>query len=125
MGEGAPEPEAAIIDTPIERNPKKPQTFRVNSSGRPAQTKYTLLKKLNLLSNYYSLLELQPLTGRTHQLRVHLKYIGHPIVGDRVYGHTGDHLYLHAKCLEVTLPGGQPKVYEAPEPSYFLELAKS
>ena len=133
--EGVPELQAAIIDAPIERNPKRPQTFRVSSDGRPAQTKYTLLKTFSMparrslgeggLSNFYSLLELQLLTGRTHQLRVHLKYIGHPIVGDRVYGQAGKHLYLHAKSLEVTLPNGKRTVFEAPEPDYFSELVKS
>ncbi|MBI2009053.1 RluA family pseudouridine synthase [Candidatus Saccharibacteria bacterium] len=143
--EGVPEPRAAIIDAPIERNPNKPQTFRVSSSGRPAQTEYKLIKILDKssifnetsLSDKLALLELQPLSGRTHQLRVHLKYIGHPIVGDRVYGRAGDptkiskkfqagkHLLLHAKSLELTLPGGRRKVFEAPEPGYFLELAQS
>ena len=119
--EGVPEPREAIIDAPIERSPKKPQTFRVGSSGRPAQTEYKLLKILNQLS----ILELRPLTGRTHQIRVHLKYIGHPIVGDRVYGHAGKHLHLHAKSLGVTLPDGRKKQFEAPEPDYFTELANS
>jgi 23S rRNA-/tRNA-specific pseudouridylate synthase len=55
---------------------------------------------------------------------VHLKYIGHPIVGDRVYGHDGENMYLHAKSLEVTLPGGKRVKFEAPEPNFFNEFTK-
>ena len=127
--EGVPSPEKAIIDAPIERNPKKPQTFHVGVGGRPSQTRYKVLRKLNPSTTLragrsYSLLELRPLTGRTHQLRVHLKYIGHPIVGDRVYGHDGENMYLHAKSLEVTLPGGKRVKFEAPEPNFFNEFTK-
>ncbi len=120
--EGTPEPQEAIIDAPIERNPKKPQTFRVGDSGRPAQTRYKVLKILNQSSNLYSLVELVPKTGRTHQLRVHLKYIGHPVVGDRIYGHGGDNTYLHAKSLEIVLPSGQKKCFEAPTPKIFKDF---
>ena len=122
--EGVPKPPQAIIDAPIERNPKKPQTFKVGSSGRRAITNYKVIKILNKSSNSYSLLELNPQTGRTHQLRVHLKYIGHPIVGDRVYGHGGDNLYLHAASLELTLPGGRKMKFEAPDPLIFREFIK-
>lgn len=118
MAEGTPKPEEAIIDAPIERNPKKPQTFRVGSNGRPAITNYKVLKILKP----YSLLELRPLTGRTHQLRVHLKYIGHSIVGDNVYGHGGENMYLHARSLEITLPGGRRHKFEVPEPKIFTDF---
>ena len=144
--EGVPAQLEAIIDAPVERNPKRPQTFRVGGAGKPAQTRYRVLKKLNRpaphqnlsgavgnriakrqvlgagSSNLYSLLELNPRTGRTHQLRVHLKYIGHPIVGDNVYGHGDDNMYLHAKSLEITLPGGQRKKFEARMPKIFKEI---
>lgn len=120
--EGRPEPTEAIIDAPIERNPKKPQTFRVSGNGKPAQTKYKVLKTSD--SGGLSTLELQPLTGRTHQLRVHLKYIGHPIVGDRVYGRSGEYLLLHAKSLELTLPSGERKIFVAPEPEYLKEYVQ-
>ncbi len=131
--EGVPEPEEAIIDAPIERNPKKPQTFRVGGDGRPAQTRYKVLKILNRSSTSnkvnqskdLALLEIQPLTGRTHQLRVHLRYVGHPIVGDSLYGHSGEHLFLHAKALQLILPGGKPARFEAKEPDYFKELVNA
>ena len=53
------------------------------------------------------------MSGRTHQLRVHLKYINHPIVGDPVYGKGGDNLLLHASSLELTLPSSDRKIFEA------------
>jgi 23S rRNA pseudouridine1911/1915/1917 synthase len=117
--EGTPEPEEAIIDAPIERNPKKPQTFRVSSDGKSAQTHYKVLKILDLLSIPSSLLELRPTTGRTHQLRVHLNYIKHPIVGDSVYGRPAEHMLLHASSLEVTIPKSERRVFKADLPEYF------
>lgn len=122
--EGVPKPQEAIIDAPIERNPKKPQTFRVGGGGKPAQTKYKILRALRKSGNPLSLLELSPQTGRTHQLRVHLKYIGHPILGDKLYGHSGAHLYLHASSLELALPTGRRIKFEAPRPKIFEKFAK-
>jgi 23S rRNA pseudouridine1911/1915/1917 synthase len=106
----------AIIDMPIERNPKKPQTFRVGSNGKPAVTAYKVLQT----STERSLIELRPTTGRTHQLRVHLAHIKHPIVGDTFYrGVTADRLLLHALSLEITLPNRQRKIFTAPLPAEF------
>lgn len=109
----------AVIDMPIERNPKKPQTFRVGSNGKSALTAYKVIKE----GDKYSLAELKPTTGRTHQLRVHLEHLGHPIVGDNFYGApAADRLYLHAKSLELTLPNRERKVFEVPTPQEFEEL---
>ncbi|MFZ2513549.1 MAG: RluA family pseudouridine synthase, partial [Candidatus Saccharimonadales bacterium] len=89
---GRMKPEAAIIDMPIERNPKAPATFRVGEQGKPAKTTYRTL----VSGKTHSLVELKPETGRTHQLRVHLAHQGHPIVGDTFYGgQPADRLYLH------------------------------
>jgi RluA family pseudouridine synthase len=108
--------EQAIIDMPIERNPKKPQTFRAGSNGKPAVTEYKVLRA----GDKYSLLELKPTTGRTHQLRVHLAQIGHPIAGDTLYGGPeADRLYLHAQSLELTLPDKTRKVFTVPVPAEF------
>jgi 23S rRNA pseudouridine1911/1915/1917 synthase len=120
--DGVPEQAEAIIDIPIERNPVRPQTFKAGSGGKPSQTHYRIIKTLVKNGSNYSLLELKPLTGRTHQLRVHLAYIGHPIVGDRVYGREADHMLLHAKSLEITLPGGARRTFEVPEPEVFKEF---
>jgi 23S rRNA pseudouridine1911/1915/1917 synthase len=116
---GAPNEEEAVIDMPIERNPKKPQTFRVGANGKSAVTAYKVLKK----NDKYSMVELKPTTGRTHQLRVHLEHIGHPIVGDAFYGGpAGERLFLHAKSLEITLPNKNRETFEAPLPEEFNEI---
>lgn len=116
--EGIPEPEEALIDVPIERNPAKPQTFRVGVGGKSAQTKYRVIKTIGEGNKQYSFLELTPLTGRTHQLRVHLSYIKHPIVGDYVYGHEfPGGMLLHAASLELTLPSGDRRVFSAATPT--------
>lgn len=111
----------AVIDMPIERNPKKPQTFRVGSNGKVALTAYKVLAS----NDKYSLVELKPTTGRTHQLRVHMEKIGHPIVGDVVYGaKAADRLYLHAESLEITLPNRQRKKFTVNMPIEFNKLIK-
>jgi 23S rRNA pseudouridine1911/1915/1917 synthase len=120
---GAVQPQAAIIDMPIERNPKKPQTFRVGSNGKAATTEYKVIAE----GARYSLLELMPTTGRTHQLRVHLTHIGHPIVGDTFYGGSSaaERLYLHAEKLEITLPNRERRTFEVPIPREFKELLQA
>jgi 23S rRNA pseudouridine1911/1915/1917 synthase len=109
-------PEHAVIDMPIERNPRKPQTFRVGPGGKLSQTEYKVLKG----KGEFSLVELMPQTGRTHQLRVHLAYQKHPIVGDVLYGGApADRLYLHALSLELTLPNRERKVFTSALPASF------
>lgn len=113
---GQLEPPEAIIDMPIERSPKRPQTFRVGSNGRQAATAYKTIRT----TEHYSLIELRPETGRTHQLRVHLTHLKHPVVGDILYaGHPAERLYLHACKLELTVPNGTQQVFEAPLPESF------
>ncbi len=117
--EGNLDPKQAVIDVPIERNPKRPQTFRAGSNGKPAQTTYTVLEE----KNGYSVVQLAPRTGRTHQLRVHLAYLKHPIVGDRLYGgKPADRLYLHASKLDIRLPDGRRMTFTAPLPDEFSKL---
>lgn len=107
----------AKIDLPIGRNPSAPSTFRVDAKGKPAVTRYIVLD----VNETQSLVELRPVTGRTHQLRVHMQYLGTPILGDRVYGHAADRLYLHAAKLEITIPDGERRVFEAPVPTEFTD----
>jgi len=115
---GHPKAGKATIDLPIGRNPKTPSTFRVDAGGKSAQTNYDVLDQ----TDNYSLVQLAPKTGRTHQLRVHMSYIGTPILGDRVYGIAADRLYLHAYSLEITIPGGKRETFVAPVPTDFTTL---
>lgn len=119
---GRLDPEEAIIDMPIGRSPKAPATFRVDAQGKHAKTAY----KTVAANEKYSLVELKPETGRTHQLRVHLSHQHHPIVGDVLYGgEPAERLYLHAEKLEITLLAGhERKVFTAPIPEEFITLAQ-
>jgi 23S rRNA pseudouridine1911/1915/1917 synthase len=110
--DGIPKLDKANIDLPIGRNPTAPSTFRVDSKGKSAITKYEIIAS----NDKYSLVKLQPQTGRTHQLRVHMKYINTPILGDRVYGKPADRLYLHAFSLEITIPNGNRQTFIASVP---------
>jgi 23S rRNA pseudouridine1911/1915/1917 synthase len=110
------------INAPIGRMPRNRMRFGVLEKGRSAITKYKVIRS----NKDYSLLELYPVTGRTHQLRVHLKYINHPIVGDYLYA--GRKLYredekkfgrlmLHAKKIVFIHPVTKKETtIEAPLP---------
>lgn len=120
--EGRPKLDEARIDLPLIRDLKRPTTFRVDANGKQAETFYKVVQS----NEKYSLVELRPTTGRTHQLRVHMSYLGHPIVGDPVYGKEPDdpdipvkRLYLHAKELELTLPSKERMTFTAPLPQEF------
>lgn len=123
--QGTPKIPAALIDLPIGRNLKRPTTFQVDQNGKPSQTAYQVLET----HHGKSLVELKPKTGRTHQLRVHLKYLGTPILGDFVYGEEGSapRLMLHAKDLEISIPGpagNQRKTFTAPLPEEFEHVLR-
>lgn len=112
---GRPKLDEAKLDLPIERNPKKPAMHRIGVNGKAAQTTYKVLAS----NSKYSVVELKPETGRTHQLRVHMAYVGTPIVGDRLYGSEKSpigRLCLHAKALEITIPVSDRRTFEAPLP---------
>lgn len=128
--DGLPKNEEAIINLPIARNIKHPTTFMVDPKGKPAETYYKVLEH----KNNKSMLLLKPVTGRTHQLRVHLKYIGCPIVGDPIYNpeSKGSRLFLHAKSLEITIPNtskngtdGERRTFEAKIPVEFDKEMKN
>ncbi|MDR1969980.1 MAG: RluA family pseudouridine synthase [Candidatus Nomurabacteria bacterium] len=127
--ENPPLKPAARIDLPIARDPKRPSRFRVDPKGKPAITDYQVLQVLN---NGTALIELKPLTGRTHQLRVHLAYIGTPIVGDPIYNAArtelmGKRMFLHAANLEITIPGAPEnlrKIFTSELPADFQAKIK-
>ncbi len=114
--QGVPMPAEGTIEAPIGRNPKNRKKMAVVSGGRDAQTRYRLREELGR----YALLEVQPITGRTHQIRVHLAAIGHPVVGDATYGRRSALIgrqFLHASRLAFALPSsGRSVEFESPLP---------
>lgn len=120
------------IKAPICRNPFNRFKFGVFLNGREAQTQYQVIKNTSIDDQDVSLLEVFPLTGRTHQIRVHLHYLGHPIVGDPLY--SGRKLYkksknlfgrlmLHAYKISFIEPlTHQPKEFTAHLPDEFTKI---
>jgi 23S rRNA pseudouridine1911/1915/1917 synthase len=79
---GDVEGEAGSINAPIGRDPDQRPRWRVMENGKPAETRFKVLKRMSRVT----LLELEPVTGRTNQLRIHCAHIGHPIIGDEMHG---------------------------------------
>jgi 23S rRNA pseudouridine1911/1915/1917 synthase len=115
---GVPEPAEGMIDAPIGRNPKNRKKMAVVANGRDSQTKYRVVEVL--AGGEYALIEAQPITGRTHQIRVHMAAIKHPIVGDSTYGKRSDLVdrqFLHASKLDFAMPVSQRRMeFESPLP---------
>lgn len=122
--EGEVKNDAGHIETKIGRNPKDRTKMAVTERGRTAITDYKVVKRYS----GYTLCEFSLKTGRTHQIRVHAKYMGHPVVGDREYGikkqkFNLDGQLLHARRLEFIHPTtGKTVAFECPLPDYFLDI---
>lgn len=117
---GVFEEQTGKIDAPIARDPNNRQKQAIVKDGREAITHFKVLEQFEK----YALVSLQLETGRTHQIRVHMAYIGHPVAGDPVYGFKktlpGNGQYLHASTLEITHPTTKKTMsFEAPLPDYF------
>ncbi|MCL5256828.1 MAG: RluA family pseudouridine synthase [Chloroflexi bacterium] len=116
--EGSPSTDEAFIEGPIGRSPVDRKKMAVVAGGRPARTRYRVIERLGP----YNLLRVRIYTGRTHQIRVHLAQIGHPIVGDTLYGRHKpsialDRPFLHAERLGFQLPStGAYVEFSAPLP---------
>ena len=96
-------PENGVIEAPMGRDPRHRQRMAVAAKGREARTEYKVIKYIG----DYTLLEVKPETGRTHQIRVHFSAIGYPVVGDKVYGVKSPFLsrqFIHASRLGFKLP---------------------
>jgi 23S rRNA pseudouridine1911/1915/1917 synthase len=114
------------VEAPLGRDPHHRQRMAVLAGGREAVTEYHVLQtfahQLGPVAGDYSLVEAQPVTGRTHQIRVHFASIGHPVVGDGVYGRRKCSLpvsrqFLHAQRIAFLHPrAGKHMVLEAPLP---------
>lgn len=111
---GALETDDLMIDAPIGRDESQRPFWRVLATGRPAQTRLRVLRR----AAAQTFVELEPLTGRTNQLRIHCAHIGHPIVGDQLHGKAGEtvaRLHLHAAFLAFNDPdGGGWREFNAP-----------
>lgn len=113
---GTPKQSQATLDLPILRNPASPGSFMVHKTGKAAVT----AMQVDASSQTLAKVTLQPKTGRTHQLRVHMAYIGCPILGDRLYGRkSADRMYLHAHKLSLQIPDGSTHEFVAPIPAAF------
>lgn len=96
-------PDDGVIEAPIGRDPRNRKRMAVVAEGREARTNYHVVRHIG----DYTLLEVRPETGRTHQIRVHLSAIGYPVVGDKIYGVKSaqvPRLFLHACRLGFKLP---------------------
>ena len=126
---GVPKIEDGFIDLPLAKQPGtggEKMHVEEGEGGLPARTRYRMIERAG---NSAAWLELQPLTGRTHQLRVHMAAIGHPILGDGKYGGpdaflTGAisrKLHLHARRLRIDHPDGETLDITAELPAHFAE----
>ena len=124
---GVPDRNSGEIDLPLAKQPGsggEKMMVDTTEHGQPAKTRYRVLDRAG---NRAAWVELQPLTGRTHQLRVHMAALGHPIVGDGKYGGASAFLtgaisrklHLHARRLVIDHPDGAPLDVTAPLPDHF------
>ena len=127
---GAPKKSSGTIELPIGRHPVHRKKMAIVAKGRPAVTRYETLVAMPLAS----LLRVRIETGRTHQIRVHMAHLGHPVVGDATYGRARHGLpadleiprqMLHAHRLKIAHPrDGRPMEFIAPPPADFLAAQK-
>jgi len=115
-----------VIEMPIGRHPVKRKSMSVGFGEKTkyARTYYRTLKR----ADAFSVLELEPFTGRTHQLRVHLAFLGHPVLGDTKYGENNEfkRLCLHAKSLGFIHPrSGSFLEFSSKTPAEFAEFIKN
>lgn len=116
------------IDQPIGRHPKERKKMSINhQNGKSAVTHYQVLERFS----QYTYIQCQLETGRTHQIRVHMASLGHPLLGDELYGHKSnrfqtDGQVLHAKTLGFIHPSTkQPVMFDSPLPEYFEQILET
>ncbi len=124
--------DGGAIETLLDRAPgdrRKQKAYLPNEPGvahkRTALTSYKLLQKFK----DYDLIEVEPKTGRKHQIRAHFVYLGHPIAGDRLYGFKNqpapkglERQFLHASYLKIKLPNGEKKEFRSELPADLKEI---
>lgn len=128
------------IETLLGREPKKRKKQRaylplgpeaMKKGLRKAITEYKVLEKFSNGKNYYTLIEVEPKTGRKHQIRAHFAYLGHPVAGDKLYGFKNQpcpkdlkRQFLHANYLKIKLPNGEIKELLSPLPEDLENVLK-
>jgi len=123
--DGVPPTPTGRIEANVHRDERYRQKMAVayEGKGRRAVSEYSTVKNYN----NHTLLEVKPLTGRTHQIRVHLAYINSPVAGDQIYGRhkssiPGTRFFLHAQKLKIELPSGEIREFTAPLPIELEEI---
>jgi 23S rRNA pseudouridine1911/1915/1917 synthase len=120
--EGCPKPAVGTVDQPLRRDPVIYQMHvGPHPDARYAVTHFTTERSVG----HRTLLRVELETGRQHQIRAHLAWLGHPVVGDQRYGMPGTRMGLHALRLGITKPGtNEPLEFETPAPADFLALLR-
>jgi tRNA pseudouridine32 synthase/23S rRNA pseudouridine746 synthase len=124
--EGGPDQDTGTIDLPLApKSPDRGWWMKVDPDGQPSLTHWTVMGRGTVEGRPVAWLSMNPVTGRTHQLRVHAAASGFPIVGDAVYGSAdrfaGPPMQLHARRIELPLAKkGPPLVVEAPVPAHMV-----
>lgn len=126
---GRPQHQHGIIQTNIIRDPKERKRFKAvvgTEEGKPAESYYECIS----CYGEYSLMKIRINTGRTHQIRVHMKYLNCPILGDGIYAHQDKKfpkatLMLNARLLKIKIPGKEElSIFKSPTPERFIEVMK-
>jgi 23S rRNA pseudouridine1911/1915/1917 synthase len=125
LAQGHPATAKGVVKSTVGRDRKKPHRMSVTDPGRPSELEFTVLARFTGPDR--SLLEVRPLTGRTHQIRVQLASVGHPLVGDDTYGgEKGERPMLHALSLAFSHPRTRKRVvFSAPLPADFRKTLKA
>lgn len=123
--EGEMKENTGLIDQPIGRSKRDRKKMAVTQDGRPSQTEWMVLEYLN----HAALLDVHILTGRTHQIRVHMQSVHHPVIGDPLYGLVrgvkAPRMMLHAHSLSFTHPRtGERLTFKAPPPKEFVDALR-
>ncbi|MEA3309206.1 MAG: RluA family pseudouridine synthase [Chloroflexota bacterium] len=117
-----------LIDAPIGRHPRRRKRMAVVAGGRPSRTRWSIMERLrDAQRRPYTLLAVELLTGRTHQIRVHFSWFGYPLVGDATYGRrdplVAPRQFLHARDLTITHPTtGERMTFSASLPADLREV---
>lgn len=123
-----------VIDAPIGKSKNDFRKWQAGDKARgtmrEATTEFRVLKRIQENGEYFCLCEVEPKTGRTHQIRVHMKYIHHPLVGDSLYAENRPYmlgfsrLALHALSLKIQLPDGTSHEFRSETPEVFQAIVK-